>query len=70
LTIHDLTTHLSFGFSTRQIDELFHKYSKKNGKMEFLEFVKMILPSNYDLGNIKRQYKLKSYLEVIDANTD
>jgi len=62
---------LSFGFTIKEIEELFRKYNQKeNGKMDFIEFVEMILPNNYNLVNIKKRYQVNNGLEVREILAD
>lgn len=38
--------------------------------MDFIEFVEMILPNNYNLVNIKKRYQVNNGLEVREILAD
>ena len=48
LSPENLKKHYHFGFSTKEIEDLFSKYNKNHdGKMTIEEFVKVILPPDF-----------------------
>ena len=48
LNFDNLKKHYSFGFTIKEIEEIFTRYDKnKDGKLELEDFAKVILPPDY-----------------------
>jgi len=63
LTRNDLKRHLKFGFNDDQVEQLMNNYdTNKDGRLYFLDFVKMVLPSNYSTVKIRRKHESEGNL--------
>lgn len=57
LTVDDLAKCLSFGYTYGQIEKIIKTHdSIGNGCLQFLDFIRVILPSNYNSSNIEKRY--------------